>query len=134
MPRDSAGRSFLARSQPVSTDQDTLEQIWRAIAAIPCGQVDSYGGVASRAGLPRRARLVGHALKVAPRELNLPWHRVLNASGRISFPEGTRLYSLQRRKLEAEGVRFEGGRVQRKVPEDPNSLDRLLWGPPASSS
>jgi methylated-DNA-protein-cysteine methyltransferase-like protein len=109
---------------------DRLERIWRAVAAIPRGRVDSYGGVARRAGLPRRARLVGHALKVAPAELDLPWHRVLNADGRISFPQGSRQHSLQRRRLEAEGIRFVDGRVARCARPGQADLDRLLWGPP----
>jgi methylated-DNA-protein-cysteine methyltransferase-like protein len=117
----------------MSDDAEALERIWRAVAAIPPGKVDSYGGVARRAGLPRRARLVGHALKVAPRELGLPWHRVLNASGRISFPEGSEAHALQRRRLEAEGVRFKGARVAREALSDEGNLDRLLWGPPGSS-
>jgi methylated-DNA-protein-cysteine methyltransferase-like protein len=114
-------------------DAEALERIWRAVAAIPPGRVDSYGGVARRAGLPGRARLVGHALKVAPRELDLPWHRVLNASGRISFPEGSTAHALQRSRLEAEGVRFKGARVEREARQDDGSLDRLLWGPSGSS-
>jgi len=117
----------------MSGDAGSLERIWRAVAAIPPGRVDSYGGVARRAGLPGRARLVGHALKVAPGVLDLPWHRVLNASGRISFPEGSAAHLLQRRKLEAEGVRFKGPRVARAALKDDGSLDRLLWGPPGSS-
>jgi methylated-DNA-protein-cysteine methyltransferase-like protein len=117
----------------MTDDAGTLERIWRAVAAIPPGRVDSYGGVARRAGLPGRARLVGHALKAAPRDLDLPWHRVLNASGRISFPEGSEAHALQRRKLEAEGVRFKGARVAREALQDGHSLDRLLWGPPGSS-
>lgn len=118
----------------MSDEADALERIWRAVAAIPRGRVDSYGGVARRAGLPGRARLVGHALKVAPKHLKLPWHRVLNASGRISFPEGSTAYSRQRRKLEAEGIRFNGPRVERDEINDDDSLDRLLWGPPGSST
>ena len=118
----------------MSEAAEALERIWRAVAAIPRGQVDSYGGVARRAGLPGRARLVGHALKVAPEHLKLPWHRVLNAGGRISFPEGSSAHSRQRRKLEREGVRFNGARVERGQFDSDTSLDRLLWGPPGSSS
>ena len=117
-----------------STDRETLERIWQAVACIPSGTVDSYGGVARRAGLPRRARLVGRALKLAPAGLDLPWHRVLNASGRISFPKGTKLHALQRRRLEAEGVRFKGGAVVRESRNARADLDALLWGPAAGAS
>jgi len=113
----------------VTTDRALLERIWAAVAAIPRGRVDSYGGVARRAGLPRRARLVGRALRLAPPELGLPWHRVLNAAGRISFPAGSDAYAEQRRRLEAEGLRFVGERVEAGG-DDPVGLDRALWGPP----
>lgn len=107
---------------------DKLERIWRAVAAIPPGAIDSYGGVARRAGLPGRARLVGHALKVAPVALALPWHRVLDARRRIALPAGSRGHRLQRRLLAAEGVRFEQGRaVPVAGPEE--DLDALLWKP-----
>jgi methylated-DNA-protein-cysteine methyltransferase-like protein len=106
---------------------EKLERIWRAVAAIPPGAIDSYGGVARRAGLPGRARLVGHALKVAPAELALPWHRVLDARGRIALPRGSRGHRLQQQLLAREGVRFERGRA---VPvAAPDDLDALLWKP-----
>jgi methylated-DNA-protein-cysteine methyltransferase-like protein len=113
------------------TDRKLLERIWKAVAAVPRGQVASYGGIALRAGLPRRARLVGHALKVAPASLKLPWHRVLNAQGRISLPAGSKAHRMQRRLLEEEGVRFRNGRVDRKAMGGALDLDALLWRPRA---
>ncbi len=113
------------------TDRKLLERIWKAVAAIPRGQVASYGSIARRAGLPRRARLVGHALKVAPASLRLPWHRVLNAQGRISLPAGSKAHRMQRRLLEKEGVLFRGGRVNLKAMGDEQDLDALLWRPRA---
>lgn len=113
------------------TDRKLLERIWKAVAAIPRGQVASYGSIARRAGLPRRARLVGHALKVAPAGLRLPWHRVLNAQGKISLPAGSKAHRLQRRLLEEEGVRFHNGRVDHKAIGGEADLDALLWRPRA---
>ena len=110
------------------TDRKALQRIWQAVAAIPRGEVSSYGAIARRAGLPRRARLVGHALKVAPASLKLPWHRVLNAQGRISLPAGSRAHRLQRRLLEEEGVVFRRGRVDLSR-SNPTDLDALLWKP-----
>jgi methylated-DNA-protein-cysteine methyltransferase-like protein len=110
------------------TDRKLLERIWKAVAEIPRGEVASYGGIARRAGAPRRARLVGHALKVAPDSLKLPWHRVLNAQGRISLPAGSKAHRLQRRLLEAEGVQFRNGRVDLSRSAQPD-LDALLWKP-----
>jgi methylated-DNA-protein-cysteine methyltransferase-like protein len=110
------------------TDRKLLERIWRAVAAIPRGQVASYGAIARRAGAPRRARLVGHALKVAPAGLELPWHRVLNAQGRISLPAGSRANRTQRRLLEEEGVVFRNGKVDFAA-AGADDLDALLWRP-----
>lgn len=110
------------------TDRKQLERIWKAVAAIPRGEVASYGGIARRAGLPRRARLVGHALKVAPASLKLPWHRVLNAQGRISLPAGSKAHRMQRRLLEEEGVFFRRGRVD-LTKSGALDLDALLWRP-----
>ncbi len=110
------------------TDRKLLERIWKAVAEIPYGRVASYGGIARQAGLPRRARLVGHALKAAPDSLKLPWHRVLNARGAISLPAGSKAHRLQRRLLEEEGVVFRKGRVDLSQGGAPD-LDALLWGP-----
>ena len=111
------------------TDRKLLERIWKAVAAIPRGEVASYGGIARRAGLPRRARLVGHALKVAPANLKLPWHRVVNSQGRISLPAGSRAHRLQRQLLEAEGVVFRNGRIDLAKSGGRLDLDALLWRP-----
>ena len=101
-----------------------LQAIWKAVRAIPRGQVSSYGAVAKRAGLPGRARLVGYALKICPNDL--PWHRVVAAGGRIVFPKSSRQFAEQRKRLRAEGVELTGGRV---VSERSISLDELLWKP-----
>lgn len=101
-----------------------LQAIWRAVAALPAGTVSTYGAVAASAGLPRAARLVGRALRLAPAALELPWHRVVGAGGRIALPPGSRGFREQRRRLAAEGVAVVGGRVQLPKVDD---LDALLW-------
>lgn len=63
------------------------------------------------AGLPGYARYVGTVLKKLPSGSRLPWHRVINASGRISFPQGSEQYQRQKQLLEAEGVVFLKGRL-----------------------
>lgn len=90
---------------------EALELIWNVVSSIPRGQVSTYGAVARAAGLPGRARQAGRALRVAPEELNLPWHRVLGAGGRIVFPPGSRHFKEQARRLKAEGVAVKAGRV-----------------------
>ena len=114
-----------AKRAPAPAPSAAVEAIWRVVAALPRGSVSTYGGIAARAGLPRRARLVGHALKVAPRALALPWHRVVAAGGRIAFPPGSAAHREQRRRLRAEGVAVARGRVRLPPAHD---LDALLWG------
>lgn len=92
-------------------DSGALEAIWQIVCAIPRGQASTYGAVARAAGLPGRARLTGFALRVAPEDLNLPWHRVVGAGGRIVFPSGSREHREQARRLRAEGVPVTAGRV-----------------------
>jgi len=102
-----------ARSRRSSAPEvnPALEAIWDVVCAIPRGQASTYGAVARAAGLPGRARQAGLALRVAPEELNLPWHRVVGAGGRIVFPKSTRQYKEQARRLRAEGVPVRDGRV-----------------------
>lgn len=100
---------------PGDGESDALELIWQVVCSIPRGRVSTYGAVARAAGLPGRARQAGFALRVAPEDLNLPWHRVVGAGGRIVFPQGTREHKEQARRLRAEGVRVEAGRVAPSV-------------------
>ena len=94
-------------------DNPALEAIWHVVCAIPRGQVSTYGAVARAAGLPGRARHAGFALRVAPKELNLPWHRVVGAGGRIVFPKSSAAGAEQARRLRAEGVTVRGGRADK---------------------
>jgi methylated-DNA-protein-cysteine methyltransferase-like protein len=105
---------------------EALEAIWQAVKKIPRGHVATYGSVARLAGLPGRARLVGHALKVAPARLRLPWHRVVGSGPRISFPRNTRQHAEQSRLLRAEGLVVRNGRVKQRNASD---LDEMLWKP-----
>ncbi len=102
------------------------ERIYAVVRRIPRGCVATYGQVAALAGLPGRARFAGYALYALPAGSALPWHRVLNAQGRLS------LYALdpdagltQRMRLEREGVRFDArGRID---------LERHQWRPGRSA-
>jgi methylated-DNA-protein-cysteine methyltransferase related protein len=110
--------------------QSVPEMVLAAVRRIPRGKVCTYGNVAEVAGLPRRARLVGTVLRQTPSARGLPWYRVINAGGRISFPVGSDAYARQRHKLEAEGVVFVGGRVDLRRygwPSRDQQLDELLW-------
>lgn len=93
-------------------EPDSRVKIWQIIAAIPVGRVMTYGGVARLAGLGKAARMVGRTLKQLPAGTTLPWHRVINAQGRISFPAGSNAYQRQAGLLEAEGITIpSSGRI-----------------------
>jgi methylated-DNA-protein-cysteine methyltransferase-like protein len=96
-------------------ENPALEAIWDVVARIPRGRVSTYGDVARAAGLPGRARLAGYALKHAPDGLELPWHRVVGAGGRIVFPPASRAFREQTRRLRGEKVEVKDGRVPRSV-------------------
>ena len=104
-------QSSRSRKPLATEDSPALQGIWHVVCAIPRGRVSTYGAVARAAGLPGRARQAGFALRVAPAALNLPWHRVVGAGGRIVFPKSSREHKEQARRLHAEGVLVRNGRV-----------------------
>ena len=93
------------------------ERVIRIIKGIPGGQVMTYGQVAAAAGSPRGARQVVRVLHSMSEKYKLPWHRVINAQGEISFTAGD-----QREMLESEGIDFgRNGKVD---------LTEYRWFPP----
>ena len=106
----------------VREESDSYGRIYAVVRRIPRGRVATYGQVALLAGLPRQPRLVGYAMHALPNGTDLPWHRVINAQGRVSARAGNDAGSLRQRVLlEAEGVQFDAaGRV---------SLVRHGWKP-----
>jgi len=113
------------RASQTETDQpddqpSNAERIWQVVASIPAGRVATYGQVAALAGLPGGARLVGHTLSKLPRGSKLPWHRVLNAKGELSFPRNTTSWRRQKNALRDEGVPLKKGRL---------SLRQYRWEP-----
>jgi methylated-DNA-protein-cysteine methyltransferase-like protein len=99
----------------------THERFWRVVRRIPRGRVSTYGTVARAAGVPGAARQVGYALAALPDGTDVPWQRVVNARGEVSPRRLPGPDLLQRKLLEAEGVRFDArGRVD---------LTRYGWRP-----
>ena len=56
-------------------------RVLEATAAIPFGEVSSYGAVAAAAGSPRASRAAGNALGANPLPIIVPCHRILHAGG-----------------------------------------------------
>jgi len=98
----------------MALDELSRQKVWQVVAAIPAGKVASYGQIAELAGLPRQARAVGKIMSELPRDTRLPWFRVINAQGRISFPLDSDGYRRQRERLEADGIEFTGERISLK--------------------
>lgn len=87
---------------PVTDEQ--VELVRSLVAAIPLGRVSTYGDIAALAGLSS-PRIVGWIMRTDSSDL--PWHRVIRASGRPAQHLATRQLEL----LRAEGVLSGDGRV-----------------------
>lgn len=107
-----------------------VKSVWQVVLGIPRGHVLTYGEVARLAGMSRAARRVSLAMRRAPEDLDLPWHRVVNAQGKISFPPDSTGYQRQKNRLESEGVVFLKGRINLDKFGYRGALDQLLWGDP----
>jgi methylated-DNA-protein-cysteine methyltransferase-like protein len=83
------------------------DRVRRVIGDLRPGQVISYGEVAAEAGFPGAARAVGNLLRLGLPDV--PWWRVVRADGRVVAPSAAE----QIRRLRAEGVVVEDGRVRR---------------------
>jgi methylated-DNA-protein-cysteine methyltransferase-like protein len=104
---------------PSSFDQ----RVYAAVALIPWGRLATYGQIAELIGAYGCARQVGWALRRLALPAAVPWHRVVNAQGRISFsPSREGSDWMQAELLRAEGIPVDG---QGRLP-----LGRYLWDPP----
>jgi methylated-DNA-protein-cysteine methyltransferase-like protein len=87
---------------PITDDQ--VERVRALVAAIPAGRVSTYGDIAAAARLSS-PRIVGWIMRTD--SLDLPWHRVITASGRPAKHLSTRALEL----LRAEGILANDGKV-----------------------
>ncbi|WP_263080536.1 MGMT family protein [Endozoicomonas sp. Mp262] len=87
------------------------KRVWYILSQIPTGKIITYGQLAEMAGARGCARIIGNILKQLPSGTGLPWHRVINCKGRISFPEGSAHYQKQKERLEQEGISLTTGKV-----------------------
>lgn len=104
-----------------SKTPDSHARILTVVRRIPRGRVATYGQVAEAAGLGAQPRLVGYALAALPEESAVPWHRVVNAQGRVSARAEPGADRLQRARLEREGIGFD--------PRGRLDLQRFRWRP-----
>lgn len=103
------------------TTEGSYARIYAVVRRVPRGRLATYGQVARLAGLPGHARQVGYALYALSDDLRVPWHRVINAQGRVSVRGDPGWDHVQRQLLEREGVRFDAsGRTD---------LERYRWKP-----
>jgi len=99
----------------------TYGEIYEIVGRIPRRRVATYGQIAELAGIPGQPRRIGYALSALPGDSNIPWHRVINAQGKISARSGSGPDMLQRRLLKQEGIEFDAlGRID---------LSRFQWRP-----
>lgn len=112
---------------PTPSARETFyDQVYRHVMSVPPGRVVTYGQVALELGAPAAARAVGYALYFLPAGSDVPWWRVINVRGEISFKNRGEAADLQRRLLEDEGVQFNAsGRTD---------LHRYRWWPPDDSN
>ena len=106
-------------------------QIWKTVQLIPQGKVACYGQIADLAGLPGRARLVGKALGKVPdsgwQNKSVPWYRVINSQGKISFPAGSIFFEKQKNLLQEEQIVVIGAKVKLRDFQWQPDLTELLF-------
>lgn len=93
--------------RPLKSGAGNYARIYAVVRKIPRGRVATYGQVARLAKLPGHARQVGYAMAALKVGVLVPWHRVINAQGRVSLRrDGPGAGVRQRQLLEREGVKF----------------------------
>ena len=90
-------------------DPQYRERVYKLVRRIPRGRVMTYGQIAVLLGQGYTPRTVGFVMHGAD-EKQTPWHRVINSQGRCSTGGIVLPADKQQRMLEAEGVKFTGGR------------------------
>jgi methylated-DNA-protein-cysteine methyltransferase-like protein len=86
------------------------QQIYTLTRQIPLSHVSTYGRIAARIGTT--ARVVGFAMAALPYGSDVPWHRVINAQGKISSRTNADGNLLQKELLSAEGVVFKNEKIE----------------------
>lgn len=104
-------KRMITESYEIVTDSPT-KRIYEAVKKIPAGKVATYGQVAAMAGNPKMSRAVGNALHKNPDQENIPCFRVVNSKGELSGAFAFGGENEQKKRLEADGIKVEDGRVE----------------------
>ena len=104
-------KRMITESYEIVTDSPT-KRIYEAVKKIPAGKVATYGQVAAMAGNPKMSRAVGNALHKNPDPENIPCFRVVNSKGELSGVFAFGGENEQKKRLEADGIKVEDGRVE----------------------
>lgn len=83
-----------------------FHKILDIVQQIPVGKVATYGQIATIAGT-QNPHLVGFALATLKEGTDIPWFRVINSKGKISFPEQSDGFKIQYSLLKSEGIIFD---------------------------
>lgn len=97
------------------------ELVYALVRHIPPGHVLNYGRIAELLEAPQGAREVGWAMSSLRGSSGVPWHRVVNAQGRVSIKGSPLAAAEQRARLEAEGIEFDEN--------DTLDMQKYLWNP-----
>ena len=92
---------------PTGNPSGFRQGVYDVVRSVPAGAITTYGDVAAVLGSPGLARQVGFALAALEDKWGeVPWHRVINSQGRISFRGDDARAIEQKRRLEKEGICF----------------------------
>ncbi len=84
--------------------KDFFKKVYDIVEKIPQGKVMTYGQIAAVLGCPENARVVGWAMRAAPKSRNLPCHRVVNRKGEMAPGHVFGASEIQKALLESEGI------------------------------
>ena len=87
------------------------QMLYELLLTIPRGKVVTYGTLAELLGDKTWARAVGNALHENPDGDKYPCYKVVNSRGELSHAYVFGGFDEQKRRLEADGIKIENGKV-----------------------
>ncbi|MES3038348.1 MAG: MGMT family protein [Bdellovibrionota bacterium] len=99
-------RKVISRPQSAIKMTAFTKKVLSLVKKVPRGKVATYGQIAALAGKEHGARGVGWILNSCTDKHKLPWQRIINSRGKISFDRSTPEFVLQRKLLLKERIKF----------------------------